>query len=145
VNNAELPLRGGLAIPRRELAWRFSRSGGPGGQSVNTADSRVELRWNLAATTALPEPLKRRALRRLSGRLVDGAVLITASEHRNQLQNGRAAEARLVALVTAAIAPERAPRRPTRPSRAAVEARLEAKRRRSITKQRRAGTDYGQT
>ncbi len=105
----------------------------------------MELRWNLAATTALPEPLKQRALRRLAGRLVDGAVVITAAEHRNQLRNRRAAEARLVALVSAAIAPERAPRRPTRPNRAAVEARLEAKRRRSITKQRRSGYDPGQT
>ena len=144
-DSALLPLPGGIAVPRRELAWRFSRSSGPGGQSVNTADSRVELRWDLAASTALPEPLKQRALRRLAGRLVDGSVVITASEHRNQWRNRRAAEARLVALMTAATAPERAPRRMTRPSRAAVEARLEAKRRRSITKQRRAGGDQGQT
>jgi ribosome-associated protein len=137
----ELPIRGTLAIPRRELSWRFSRSGGPGGQSVNTADSRVELRWNLAASTALPEPLKHRALRRLAHRLVNGELVVTASEHRAQLQNRRAAETRLVALVAAAIAPGPPRRRPTKPSRAAVQARLDTKRRRSRTKQLRRDID----
>jgi ribosome-associated protein len=136
-----LPVRGTVAIPRRELSWRFSRSSGPGGQSVNTADSRVELRWNLAASTALPEPLKQRALQRLGHRLVDGAVVVTASEHRAQLQNRRAAETRLVALVANAIAPGPAGRRPTKPSHGAVQARLDAKRRRSLTKQRRRVTE----
>jgi ribosome-associated protein len=138
---SHLPVRGGVAIPRSELTWRFSRSSGPGGQSVNTADSRVDLRWDLAATTALPEPLKQRALEHLASRLVDGVLVVTASEHRAQLQNRRAAEARLVALVAAAIAPGPATRRPTRPSRGAVQARLEAKRRRSLTKRHRRATD----
>src|SRR5687768_5994498 len=75
-----LTVRGSIAIPRRELSWRFSRSSGPGGQSVNTADSRVELRWDLAASSALPPPLKERALARLAGRLVDGAIVVTAQE-----------------------------------------------------------------
>jgi ribosome-associated protein len=133
----ELPIRGGVVIPRRELSWRFSRSGGPGGQSVNTADSRVELRWNVAASNALPGPLKKRALQRLAHRLVDGELVITASEHRAQLQNRRAAETRLVALVAQAIAPSPARRRPTKPTAAAVRARLDAKRRRSRTKELR--------
>jgi ribosome-associated protein len=137
----ELRLRGGFAIPPNELAWRFSRSSGPGGQSVNTADSRVELRWDLTATTALPEHLKQRALDRLAARLVDGALVVTASEHRTQLQNRRAATVRLVALVDAAIAPGPAKRRPTRPSRGAVQARLDAKRRRGLTKQQRRAPD----
>jgi ribosome-associated protein len=136
-----LPVTGTVLIPRRELTWRFSRSGGPGGQSVNTADSRVELRFDLSATEALSEHLKARALGRLGPRLVDGAIVVTASEHRSQLQNRRAAEARLVALLADAVAAPARPRRPTRPSRGAVEARLTAKRRRSQTKQQRRSTD----
>jgi len=123
-----LPIRSGVAIPRAELSWRCSRAGGPGGQGVNTADSRVELRFDLAATNALPEVLKARALERLGGRLVDGAVVIVAAEQRAQLANRRAAEARLVALLAQAIAPPPASRRPTRPSRGAVRARIEHKR-----------------
>lgn len=133
----ELPLRHGIAIPRSELSWRFSRSSGPGGQSVNTADSRVELRWNLASSDVLPPVLKERALERLAGRLVDGVVVITAQEHREQLRNRRAAEIRLVTLVAAAIAPNPPARRPTRPSRGAVQRRLDGKRTRSITKKLR--------
>jgi len=126
-----------VSIPRSELVWRFSRSSGPGGQSVNTADSRVELRFDLAGTEALPEPLKQRALHRLAGRLVDGTVVVTAAEHRSQLLNRRAAEARLAALLAAAIAPPGPARRATRPTRAAVERRLDAKRRRAQRKQMR--------
>jgi ribosome-associated protein len=133
----ELPLRHGIAIPRAELSWRFSRSSGPGGQSVNTADSRVELRWNLAESPVLPAVLKARALERLAGRLVDGVLVVTAQEHREQLRNRRAAEARLVALVGAAIAPGPPSRRPTKPSRGAVQRRLDGKRTRSVTKQLR--------
>jgi ribosome-associated protein len=138
-----LVVRGSIGIPRSELSWRFSRSSGPGGQSVNTADSRVELRWDLAASTALPPTLRARALDRLSGRLVDGVVVVTAQEHREQLRNRRAAEARLVALVAAAIAPNPPPRRATRPSRAAVQKRLDAKRRRANLKQTRRSPPDG--
>ena len=126
-----------VVVPRAELSWRFSRSSGPGGQSVNTADSRVELSFDLVATTALPEHLKARALRRLASRLVDGVLTVTASEHRSQLQNRRAAATRLAALLADAIAPPARPRRPTRPSRGAVERRLSAKRRRAQTKRHR--------
>ena len=126
-----------IALPRAELAWRFSRSGGPGGQSVNTTDSRVELRFDLAATQALPEPLKERALQRLAGRLVDGVLSIVASEHRSQLQNRRAAEERLVAVITQAIAPPPRPRKRTKPSKGAIERRLTDKRFTSLRKQER--------
>lgn len=136
-----LPLRGALEIPRAELRWRFSRSGGPGGQGVNTADSRVELRWDLSATVALPEPLKARALERLAGRLVDGSIVIVASEERAQLQNRRLAERRLTAIVAEAIAPPPAHRRPTRPSRGAVERRLDSKKRTSDIKRARRRPD----
>jgi ribosome-associated protein len=137
----DLPVRGSIAIPRSELSWRFSRSSGPGGQSVNTADSRVELRWDLAASPILPPAMRARALDRLAGRLVDGVLVVTAQEHRAQLQNRRAAEARLVALVAAAIAPGPPARRATKPSRGAVQRRLDAKRARAVTKRNRRGVE----
>ncbi|GAB3856724.1 alternative ribosome rescue aminoacyl-tRNA hydrolase ArfB [Dactylosporangium cerinum] len=126
-----------IALPRAELGWRFSRSGGPGGQSVNTTDSRVELRFDLGATQALPEPLKERALARLAGRLVDGVLSIVASEHRSQLQNRRAAELRLVTVIAQAIAPPPRPRKRTKPSKGAIERRLTDKRRTGLRKQER--------
>jgi ribosome-associated protein len=132
-----LVVKRSVEIPRRELSWRFSRSSGPGGQSVNTADSRVELSWDAVNSQALPRPLKDRALQRLADRLVDGVLTVTASEHRSQLQNRRSAEAKLVALIDTAIAPPPPRRKPTRPSRGAVQARLDAKRRRGEVKRRR--------
>lgn len=137
----DVRLRGSLVIPESELSWRFSRSGGPGGQSVNTADSRVELSWDLAGSTVLGPTLKERALERLAGRLVDGVLTVAASEHRSQFQNRRAAEIRLAATVVAAIAPPPRPRRPTKPSRGAVERRLTAKKNRGQTKRLRRTTD----
>jgi ribosome-associated protein len=128
-------------IPRTELTWRFSRSSGPGGQSVNTADSRVELRFDVTATGALPPMLKERVLQRMGSQLVDGAIVVTAAEHRSQLQNRRAAEARLVALLTAAIAPPRPGRRATRPSRRSVQRRLDTKKHRGQTKRLRGIPD----
>ena len=133
----ELAVTRAVSIPRGELTWRFSRSSGPGGQSVNTSDSRVELRFDLAGTQAVPQPLKDRALRRLADRLVDGVLMVTAAEHRSQLQNRRAAEARLVALLAAAIAPPGPARRATRPTRTAVERRLDSKRRHGQNKRLR--------
>ncbi len=126
-----------LEIPDSELSWRFSRSGGPGGQSVNTADSRVELSWDVANTTALGPTLKARALERLAGRLIDGVLTVAASEHRSQFQNRRAAEARLLETVRAAIAPPPRPRRPTKPSRGSVERRLTGKKNRGDIKKLR--------
>ena len=128
-------------IPQQELSWRFSRSSGPGGQSVNTTDSRVELSYDLAGSEALGPVLKERALRALADRLVDGVITVTASEHRSQLRNRETAASRLAALLTAATAPPRATRRPTRPSRAARERRLDAKQRRSEVKRLRRPPD----
>lgn len=131
-----------LAIPRGELRWRFSRSSGPGGQSVNTTDSRVELRFDVAGSPSLSRTAKERALPRLEGRLVDGAIVVTAEEHRSQWQNRRAAEQRLVEILAAALAPPPRPRRATRPSRGAVQRRLDAKKRRSdLKRQRRPDAD----
>ncbi len=127
----------GFVIPAAELSWRFSRSPGPGGQSVNTADSRVELSFDLAATSALPPVLKERALQALAGRLAGGVLTITASEHRSQLRNRQAAASRLAVILTEATAPPPAPRRATRPSRAARERRLAAKKQRSEIKRMR--------
>jgi len=130
-----------VVIPERELRWRFSRSSGPGGQSVNTADSRVELSLDIAATSALGPVQRARALERLAGRLVDGVLTITASEQRSQLQNREAARERLAAVLATAIAPPPPKRKPTKPSRAAVQRRLADKRRRARTKRLRRPDD----
>jgi ribosome-associated protein len=127
----------GVVIPPDELTWRFSRSPGPGGQSVNTTDSRAELSYDLAASRVLPPLLKERALSALAGRLTDGVITVTASEFRSQLRNREAAAARLSELLTEATAPPPRARRPTRPSRAAKERRLAEKQRRSATKRLR--------
>ncbi|MEH1102102.1 alternative ribosome rescue aminoacyl-tRNA hydrolase ArfB [Micromonospora sp. CPCC 205561] len=124
-------------VPAAELRERFSRSSGPGGQGVNTTDSRVELSYDLAASPGVPEPLRARALERLAGRLVDGVLTVTASEHRAQLANREAARERLTALLREAAAPPPPPRRPTRPSRGAKERRLAEKKRRSQRKRDR--------
>ena len=130
----------GLSVPAGELVERFSRSSGPGGQSVNTTDSRVELSWDIAASAALTEPQRARLLARLGGRTVDGILTISASEHRAQLRNRVAARERLASLVAGALAPERV-RRATRPSKAAKQARLDAKRRRGQLKAARRERD----
>ncbi|MGH3719227.1 MAG: alternative ribosome rescue aminoacyl-tRNA hydrolase ArfB [Pseudonocardiaceae bacterium] len=129
-----LPVDGSVSIPESELGWRFSRSSGPGGQGVNTTDSRVELIFDVAASTAFTPDQRDRILQRLSGRLVDGVLTIVASEHRSQLRNREAARARLAAILRQALAPDPPPRRPTKPSRAARERRLANKRRRSEVK-----------
>jgi ribosome-associated protein len=128
-----------LIIPAAELSWRFSRSGGPGGQGVNTTDSRVELSWDLAGSPMLSPAMRERALERLAGRLVNGVVTITASEHRSQLRNREAAAARLGGLVAAAIAPPPRVRRATRPTKGSVERRISEKKRRGQIKKGRRG------
>lgn len=126
-----------LVLPASELRERFSRSGGPGGQGVNTADSRVELSFDLAASPSVPEHLKARMLDRLAGRLVDGVLTIAASEHRAQLQNRAAARERLAAILRAAAAPPPPVRRATKPTRGSQERRIASKKRRADTKRGR--------
>jgi ribosome-associated protein len=133
----DLRVNGWLVIPAAELHERFSRSSGPGGQSVNTADSRVELSFDVGGSAVLPEWARARALERLAGRLTGGVLTVAASEQRSQLANRQAARARLAALLREAVAPPRRPRVPTRPGRAANERRLEAKRNRAVTKRAR--------
>lgn len=135
--DADLPVTPSVTIPARELQWRFSRSSGPGGQGVNTTDSRVELSWDLVASPVLGATARARALERLSGRLVGGVVTVTASQFRSQLRNREAAAARLAALIRDAIAPPAPARRPTRPSTAARRRRLEDKRHRAEIKRLR--------
>ncbi len=139
---APLRVTRSIVVPERELRWRFSRSSGPGGQSVNTADSRVELSLDVARTTALGPLQRARALERLADRLVDGVLTVSASEHRSQLQNREAALERLAQVLAAAVAPPPPRRRPTKPSRGSVERRLADKKRRARTKKlRRADED----
>jgi ribosome-associated protein len=127
-------LPSGLVIPAAELEERFSRSSGPGGQSVNTADSRVELEYDVAASTVLSETQRTRALANLASRLVEGKLVVDASEHRSQHRNRVAARERLADVLRTALAPPPPPRRPTRPSRRARQRRLDAKRQRGETK-----------
>lgn len=137
-----LRLANGITIPESELTWRFSRSSGPGGQGVNTADSRAELVWDLAGSSVLSPLQRERLLDRLSGRLVDGVLTIAASEHRAQLRNRDAARTRLAAIVDDALRPPSPKRRATKPTRGAKERRLKAKQQRTDIKQlRRRPTD----
>jgi ribosome-associated protein len=123
-----------IAVPVAELEFRASRASGPGGQGVNTTDSRVELRFDLAGSPSLPAEAKARALRRLGPRVDSGGVLrVVAQSSRSQLANRRAATERFAELLAAALATPR-PRRPTRPTRAAAARRVEAKRRRADIK-----------
>ena len=133
----DLQVTGWLVIPGGELHERFSRSSGPGGQGVNTADSRVELSFDVANSAALPGWARDRALERLAGRLAGGVLTIAASEQRSQLANRQAARARLAALLRDAVAPPQRPRIPTRPTRASNERRLEAKHRQGSLKRTR--------
>ena len=133
----DLRVNNWLVIPSGELHERFSRSSGPGGQSVNTTDSRVELSFDIANSPSLPEREKTRALARLAGRVTGGTVMVAAEAERSQLMNREAARARLAALLREAIAPPPPPRVPTKPTRGARERRLADKRRRAQTKRTR--------
>ena len=129
---------GRVALPESEMTWRFSRSSGAGGQHVNTTDTRVELTWSLTDTAALTADQKELAAQRLRSRLVDGSITIVSSRYRSQHRNREAARVRLEQLVTQAVVPPK-PRRPTRRTRASVERRLDAKKRRGDVKTARAG------
>lgn len=132
----------GISIPEGELSWRFSRSSGPGGQSVNTTDSRVELSFPVAASESVPAYLRERATARLGARLVDGVLTIAASEYRSQHRNREAARSRLADVLDEAFAPPAPRRRPTRPTRGSKERRLQGKARRGQTKAMRRRPEY---
>jgi len=135
--SAGLRVTRALVVPEGELQWRFSRSSGPGGQSVNTTDSRVELSWDVATSAVLTPDQRARVLERLAPRLVGGVLTVVASEHRSQLRNRDAARARLAALVADALAPPGPTRRATRPTRGSQRRRLEAKQQRASVKRDR--------
>ncbi|MCG7523511.1 aminoacyl-tRNA hydrolase [Streptomyces sp. OfavH-34-F] len=135
-------IRGSVSLPEAELMWRFSRSSGPGGQHVNTSDSQVELRFDLAATEALPQVWKERALERLAGRLTDGVIAVRASEHRSQWRNRETAAVRLASLLAEATAPPPRPRVKRKIPRGINERRLREKKQRGETKRGRSGRDW---
>jgi ribosome-associated protein len=131
----------GLVIPAGELIERYSHASGPGGQGVNTTDSRVQLSFDIGASTALDEPQRERLLRRLRSRLAGTVLIVVAAESRSQRLNRSAARERLAVLLSDALEPPPPPRRATRPTRGSVERRLTNKRRRSETKRLRSRTD----
>jgi ribosome-associated protein len=133
----DLEVSPALTIPTSELGWRFSRSSGPGGQHVNTTDSRVELFWNVGNSAALSEGQRLKLVARLERRLVAGVITVTVSEQRSQLRNREIALAKLADLVAEGLAPEAARRRATKPTRGSNRRRLAAKEQRSATKRQR--------
>ncbi|MDE0546565.1 alternative ribosome rescue aminoacyl-tRNA hydrolase ArfB [Microbacterium sp. C7(2022)] len=132
-----LQITPGVLIPEAELSWRFSRSSGPGGQGVNTSDSRVELSWDVARSATLSPPQRERLRAFLGDRLIDGVLTVAASEHRAQLQNRDAARARLAALIAAGLRPPPTARRATKPTRGSKERRVTAKKQRGDVKRLR--------
>ena len=125
-----------ITVPESEMMWRFSRASGPGGQSVNTTDSRVELLWNLTNTAAFTDDQKTLATTRLRGRLIDGTITIVASQYKSQHRNREAARIRLETLLARALIPPKT-RHATKPGRGARQRRLDQKKRRSDTKRLR--------
>ena len=137
----DLAVTGSLVVPASALGWRFSRSSGPGGQGVNTADSRVELSVAPLELPGLTDAQRDLLAARLSDRLVDGVLTIAASEHRQQLRNRQAARERLAAVLRAALAPPPPKRRRTKPTRASQERRIQAKKQRGELKRSRRHWD----
>lgn len=132
-----LSIAPGLDLPRSELEYRASRSGGPGGQHVNTSSTRVEVWWDIAASPTLSEEQRVRLLARLGARLDgSGRLRLVSSTSRSQLRNREEVTERLIRVIAEAL---RVPkqRKRTKPTRAAREKRLEAKRRRGATKRER--------
>ena len=132
---------GSVTIPADDLRWRFSRSSGPGGQHVNTSATRVSLSIDVTSCRGLGRTRRERALERLSGRLVDGVLTVSVQEHRSQARNRVGAVERMSRILAEATAPPARRRRPTKPSRAARQRRLDAKKRRGDLKRSRSRPD----
>src|SRR4051812_50124285 len=137
----DLPVPGSVVVPAAAMSWRCSRSSGPGGQGVNTADSRVELSVAPLEIPGLAEHQQQRLAQRLGDRLVDGVLTLAASEHRQQLRNRQAARDRLAAVLRAALAPPPPARRRTKPTRGSQERRIQAKKQRGELKRGRRPGD----
>jgi ribosome-associated protein len=139
--NNDLRVTGHIAIPPDEIEVRASRSGGPGGQHVNTSSTKIEVRWNMDATQALSEEEKTRVRTKLGERIdANGTVRVVSSESRSQTRNREIATARLASLIRGALAVPKK-RKPTRPPRAAKELRLREKKKRSEKLKRRRELD----
>jgi ribosome-associated protein len=133
----DLEVTPALTIPATELGWRFSRSSGPGGQHVNTSDSRVQVSWSIAESAVLSDEQRALLLERLNRRLTAGVLTVAASEQRSQLRNREIALVKLADLVSAGLAPDSPKRRPTKPTRGSGRRHMAAKTQRSATKQQR--------
>jgi ribosome-associated protein len=133
-----------IQIPLDEFEFTYARSGGPGGQNVNKVNSKAMLRWPIATSPSVPEPVRARFMEKYASRVtLDGDVILTSQKHRDQASNVEDCLEKLKEMLVAVATPQ-TPRRPTRPSRASVERRTEAKRENAIKKQqrRRPDTDY---
>ena len=136
-SDAGLELSASTTIPRSELSYRASRAGGAGGQHVNTSSTRIELLWNVWATTALDDEARSQVVEKLATRIdSEGWIRVVSSARRSQSQNREAAEARLVELLRGALIVQKR-RKATKPSRGAKEARLTEKKKRGDTKRQR--------
>jgi ribosome-associated protein len=137
VADDDLLIAPGLRLPRRELIYRASRAGGPGGQHVNTSSTRIELWWDIAGSPSLTEAQRQRLLTRLATRVdSSGALRLVAAGSRSQLQNREEVTARFQKLVAQGLAEPKVRKR-TRPTKASKERRLEQKRQRARQKRER--------
>ncbi|UPK73292.1 aminoacyl-tRNA hydrolase [Nocardioidaceae bacterium SCSIO 66511] len=136
----DLEIDDSLVVPAAELHWRFSRSSGPGGQHVNTTDTRVELQWDVARSSVLDEARRNLLLQRLDNRLSGGVLTVASSQFRSQLRNREAARNAMAALVRASLRRRRT-RRPTKPTRGSQRRRLDEKRKRGEQKRLRRRPD----
>ncbi|MFJ2619019.1 alternative ribosome rescue aminoacyl-tRNA hydrolase ArfB [Glutamicibacter sp. NPDC087344] len=133
----DLQISRSLVIPAAELVWHFTRSSGPGGQHVNTSDSRVELSWSIAGSRVLSPWQRQRLLAKLSTRLTGGQVVVTSAQERSQWRNRQDAAQKLTELVQATLLPDPPQRRATKPTQGSQRRRLSAKSNRAATKQLR--------
>ncbi|KSU66442.1 alternative ribosome rescue aminoacyl-tRNA hydrolase ArfB [Arthrobacter sp. NIO-1057] len=133
----DLRVNESLLIPSAELTWNFSRSAGPGGQHVNTSDSKAELSWGVSASRSLSAWQRQRLLEKLGSRLIAGALVVRSSEERSQWRNRQLAMEKMARLINHALAPDAPRRKATKPTKGSQRRRLNAKSNRSMTKELR--------